>query len=208
MGRETGRWTVWLLTMLFSGAIITGAPAQEPQARIRAGLSAGTPAGAPTGRPGFGAERVSELVCSMSAFFTIDPEEVFRSRVHILDGRGLINCKNDQGFSTELPVMVEADLTVPETLTSHGDIAISLNTSPFVIPREVSQIQDVYLTKQFASFGETGGSEKHPDPQMLVRGLRHDLLIELKLTSKTSTIAGLKLTNLRLKIDDDAPDLF
>jgi hypothetical protein len=196
-----GRWYVWVCSVfLIFATFVTSAPAQEPQARIRAGLTQSLGGGTQ--------ERVSELVCSMSAFFTINPEEVFRSRAHILDGRGLIVCKNDQGFTTELPVMLEADLLVPDWPTSHGDVAISLNTSPFVVPRETSQLQDVYLTKQFATFGETGGSDTHAEPQTLMRGLRHDLLIELKLTSKTSSIAGVRLTNLRLKIDDDAPDLF
>ena len=44
------------------------------------------------------------------------------------------------------------------------------------------------------------------DQARCVDGLRHDLVIEFKLTSRNSNIQGIKLNTLSLKFDESAPD--
>ena len=157
------------------------------------------PAGAEMRQP-----RTSDLVCSLSAFFSTDPADRFATHVR-LDGRGLVSCRNDQGFSSEFPVVVDVEADVPEGLLKKpGEVSFSGNTAPFVVPREAGQLQDEYEIRPY------GWNQKMDptSPEVLFRGRRHDLVIQMKLTSQTSALAGLNVTKLRLHFDETAPDLF
>lgn len=151
------------------------------------------------------ASRTSQFVCTLSAFFSVDSEEIIKGRV-TTDGRGLAICRNDQGFTTELPVLADFEATLPESLLRNQvELGISLNTSPFVISRDVNQLQDSYTVRRPPVLGSGDDAD---DTTVLVRGSKHDLFIELKLTSPTARVSGVKLTGLRLRVDETAPDLF
>lgn len=146
-------------------------------------------------------KRTSQLICTLSAFFSVDADQIVGPTTR-LDGRGLANCTNDQGFQTEVPIQAEIELSFPTRGPKVGEIAISANSSPFVVPRELSQLQDTYaLHPATAGLG-------NPELSFLVRGEHHDLLIELKLISRTATLKGVRLHNLKLTFDESAPDLF
>ena len=165
--------------------------------------------------------RTGEMVCNLSLFFSVDPEVRLdhQGGLTTLDGRGLMSCKNDQGFTTELPVMadLEADLPkipsrgpasfTPDTGTadkSPNEISFSGNSDRFVIPREVNQIYDVYDVRNFS----WDRHESKTEPSVLFRGSRNDLVVSLKLNSKTSNLQGLKVKSMRLSFDDKAPEIF
>ena len=165
--------------------------------------------------------RSSELVCTMSLFFSMDRDKTVSaqlasqkiSTVAELDGRGLLSCKNDQGFTTETPVLadLEADLPVlanlsdADTVTDvpSNEVSFSANTEPFVVPREVNQIYDVYTVRDF-SWEKPASSGA---VSLTFRGGRNDLVIGMKVNSRKSNLTGLKVKSLRLSFDDDAPDL-
>ncbi len=158
--------------------------------------------------------RTDELVCNLSLFFSVDPDDGLKAKnVTHLDGRGLLSCKNGQGFATELPVLADLEAAMPNVTRAPAsvpleapkttEISLSGNTTPFVISREVNQIYDVYTARQFS----WEKSQPAAEPTMTFRGKRNDLVIAMKLTSKTSNLAGFDIKSLKLSFDDQAPDL-
>lgn len=145
-------------------------------------------------------DRVSQLVCSVSAFFTMIPGDQVLPET-TLDGRGLLSCSNDQGFSTELPVLIDFVAELPKSLQNGEEISFSGNSSTFVIPRDITQFEDIYEARAY-SWAHQGD-----EPVLLLRGKNHDLVIELRLTSKTHALRDLKVTGFDLKLDESAPDL-
>jgi hypothetical protein len=173
-----------LFVLLFSASV--GRGQADPQARraLGAAVERGT----------------TDLVCSMSTFFSFDGSDNIGDILRT-EGRGLVNCRNDQGFSTEIPVYADLEARVVSAMSNKGELSFSGNSSAFVIPREVGQIQDRYEVRPF-SWNDPAAQ----NPTVLFRGLRHDLVIEMKLSSSTQALQHIEVTALRLRIDDTAPD--
>ena len=144
--------------------------------------------------------RPSQLTCNISAFISADRDDMYRSRL-IFEGRGLLTCQNENGFTSELPLSVELEGDVTQVPTRGTEISLSGNSSTFVIPREINQIQDSYSLREVSPISKTS------EPRVLLRGNRHDLVIEMKLSSRTNTIEHLKVSSLKLRFDDSAPEL-
>lgn len=148
-------------------------------------------------------ERINtELICSLSAFFSVDPSTLVDRRAR-LDGRGLMRCSNDQGFTTEQPILIDLEAELPAEYQREGEISVSGNSSAFVVPREISQLEDSYQVR-LHSWNE---SESNP-PHVILRGLTHDLVIEMRFTSPNREDRSIKVRDLSLRFDDSAPDLF
>lgn len=142
----------------------------------------------------------SSLICRLSAFMTAD-REPNQDKPIKFEGRGLLTCRNGGGFTSELPLQIEllanADLSkIPGT-----EIALSGNSSPFAIPRDVNQIQDSYRP-QFSTSGGEGTNAK-----ALLRGHRHDVLIELSFSSHLAPVRDLNVISMELSFDEKAPRL-
>lgn len=144
----------------------------------------------------------SSLMCTISAFFSTQPENRMGLASRI-DGRGLLSCRNDQGFQTEAPVQLDLEAAWPSDLQSGGEIAFSGNTSVFVVPREISQIQDHYTVREFERDAKPSSSV----PAVLFKGRRHDVVIEMRLTSQTARLNDVRVKALGLRFDESAPDL-
>jgi hypothetical protein len=166
-----------------------------------------TPSGVLTNNNLDAERRVSEFSCSLSAFMSVDSDEVVGTHAHF-DGRGLVTCNNDHGFATEVPVLAEIDAEVPKSLLGHGELAISANSSTFVVSREINQLQDIYNARLAQSAAAISTADGADQPTLLLRGQRHDLVIEVKLKSATSQLSGLKVSRVQLRLDEGAPDLF
>lgn len=144
--------------------------------------------------------RTTPLICTLSAFFSGDAGNFVPSQMK-LEGRGILSCKNDGGFSTELPVEGSIDVDARQAPKEGTEVTISGNSAPFVLTREVNQIQDTYAAREQTS----GSSQK--DPSYLLSGNKTDTLIDLKISSKTSPIAMLRVKSMHLKTDESAPTL-
>jgi hypothetical protein len=153
--------------------------------------------------------RTSQLICTMSLLFSAEPGDRHLKRAS-LDGRGLLSCQNDQGFATEYPVRADMETSLPPASKSGPEqLAISADSSAFVIPREVFQLQDTYSVRggivSFATDIARPGREAKPT--VLLRGQNHDLVIELGLKGRDQNLEGLKIMSLKLRFDNTAPDL-
>jgi hypothetical protein len=155
-----------------------------------------------------GGTKEAALICTLSAFFSTDLSAHVHSRAKAkeerirLEGRGLISCKNDQGFSTELPVLVDLDAKFPEPPALESEFSFSGNTSPFVVSGDINKVHDRYHSQTHSWL------KKSPTtPAFLFRGMRHDLVMEMTLTSPLPGLSKLEATGLRLHFDDSAPDL-
>ena len=142
-----------------------------------------------------------ELICTISAFFSIDANEQVADAIHI-EGRGLASCKNDQGFSTDVPVSAIVNARAMGNWANAGELSFSGNSSSFVIPREIGQLQDTYAIKTFAS----DLSDK-ATPTILFGGAQHDLMIEMKFSSATQAFEKIEITSMSLHFDETAPTL-
>ncbi|MEK7358155.1 MAG: hypothetical protein AAB250_17040 [Bdellovibrionota bacterium] len=141
------------------------------------------------------------LVCTASFFFSFDRFEVIGDTARV-NGRGLLSCKNDEGFSLEEPVIGDLEVKVKGGLPE-GEIALSGNTSTFVIPREPTQLQDLYRTRDFAWTAKSAGGEQ----RLVFRGVTNDLVIDMRLTSNNAPNVEFEVETLRLRYDDAAPNL-
>jgi hypothetical protein len=153
--------------------------------------------------------RSTNLVCSMNAFFSVDASDhalkkMGKIALEHIDGRGLLTCQNDQGFTTEYGIVADMDVEFQSGKTS--SFAISAETQPFVIPREVSQIHDVYSIRN--ALTESANPLRLPasKPVILFRGREHDLLFEMNFTSRNQDLSTFKVNRLSLRFDDSAPD--
>lgn len=167
--------------------------------------------GSSTGRSATGADSadvaVAEpngtraLVCSMSSFFSFDRNEVIGDTVRI-GGRGLLDCKNGEGFTLEEPVVVDLVVKIRGDIPK-GEVALSGNTAAFVIPRDPGQLQDLYHSRDFGWTTKTDDKYR----KIVFRGVANDLVIEMNLTSLNSPLFDLDIESLRIRYDDEAPDL-
>jgi len=142
-----------------------------------------------------------EMICTISAFFSIDSNEQIASSIRI-EGRGLATCKNDQGFSTDVPVSAVVNAKAMGSWSNAGELSFSGNSASFVIPREIGQLQDTYSIKSFAS-----DLNDKTSPTLLFEGAQHDLMIEMKLSSTTHAFEKIEITGMNLHFDEAAPTL-
>ena len=152
------------------------------------------------GSPSRSARSASQLICTVSSFFSIDANEQAAGTIHV-EGRGLASCKNEQGFVTETPVFADLDARVVGNWANAGELSFSANSSSFVIPQEIAQIQDSYTPKTF------GQELDRPSPTVLFEGAQHNLMIDMKLTTSTDAFQKLEITSLKLRFDENAPTL-
>lgn len=143
----------------------------------------------------------SSLTCRLSAFMTADRESVTDKPLRF-EGRGILTCRNGGGFTSELPLQIDllADADTSK-LPGATEIALSGNSSPFVVPRDVNQIQDSYRTHASSS-----GSER-TSSKALLRGNRHDVLIELSFSSHLAPVEDLQVISMDLRLDEKSPRL-
>jgi hypothetical protein len=147
----------------------------------------------------------SVLICTMSVFFSLDPDNglIAKDRKTFVEGRGLLSCKNEFGFTTEVPVVADLKAKLPERRLAEGEFTFSGNTSPFVIHGELNQVKDHYHAREFSWLKE----KEADDPALLLRGMRHDLVLEMKLTSNLLGLRDIHFSSMSLKFDEAAPDL-
>lgn len=148
-----------------------------------------------------GSKTSHELICTISAFFSIDANEQVADTIRI-EGRGLASCKNDQGFSTDVPVSAVVNARAMGNWANAGELSFSGNSSSFVIPREIGQLQDTYSIKPFAS-----DLAEKATPTILFGGAQHDLMIEMKFSSTTQAFEKIEITSMSLHFDETAPTL-
>jgi hypothetical protein len=142
-----------------------------------------------------------QLICTISAFFSVDSDEHLAGPLQI-EGRGLASCKNDQGFRTDLPVSLLLQARAVGDWTNAGELSFSANSSSFVIPREIAQLQDSYRVKSFASDFSDPSS-----PTLLVEGTEHDLIMDVRLSSSTAALQRIEIAGFTLGFDETAPTL-
>jgi hypothetical protein len=153
----------------------------------------------------------TQLVCNISAFFSSDLTDrlvkpATKATPTRLEGRGLLTCQNDLGFTTEYGVIANLSVELPvssgEKLTTN-EFTLSGDTPPFVIPREISQLQDTYSVRSVLPSARGPASK----PVALFRGRMHNLVIEMNFTSREHDLTNLRVLSLHLRFDESAPDL-
>lgn len=143
----------------------------------------------------------SSLICQINSFLTTDRQAPQINRFKF-EGRALLTCQNTGGFMTELPLLVDLQAVSPSLLKNPpSEIGLTGVSTSFVIPQDVRQIQDTYR------FQSLSGHPNGTRPKVILRGLKHDLVIELELNSQVASIDDLKIESLRLRFDEQAPTL-
>lgn len=146
-------------------------------------------------------DQTPTLICTISSFYSVDANEQISDTIRI-EGRGLAVCRNDQGFSTDIPVSSVITARAVGDWTNAGEISFSGNSSSFVVPRDIGQMQDTYDIKPFAS-----DLADQSAPTILFGGRRHDLMIEMRFSSSTQAFQKIDITSMSLHFDESAPTL-
>ena len=147
------------------------------------------------------AQSTQQLICTISSFYSIDANEQISDVIRI-EGRGLATCKNDQGFSTDVPVSSVITARILGNWSNAGELSFSGNSSSFVIPREIAQMQDTFDIKPFASDLNDKSS-----PTIFFQGQRHDLMIEMRFSSSTQALQKIEMISMSIHFDETAPTL-
>ena len=142
-----------------------------------------------------------QMVCTISSFFSFDANDGLRD-ILVSEGRGLANCRNDQGFATEFPVSMSFEAAVVGSIANSGELSFSANSAPFTVSREVSQLQDKFEIRTYAR-----ASVARSAPALLLRGLAHDLAIQMSLATSTDAFEKIQLRSLTVAFDENAPTL-
>jgi hypothetical protein len=142
-----------------------------------------------------------QMICNVSAFYSIDANEQVSDVIRI-EGRGLATCKNDQGFATDVPVSTSMTARAVGNWANAGELSFSANSSSFVVPRELAQMQDSYSIKPYAS----DLNDKFT-PTVLFGGEQHGLIIEMKFSSATQAFQRISIQSMTIHFDESAPTL-
>ncbi len=143
----------------------------------------------------------TQQICTLSSFFSFDSDTQATATIHI-EGRGLATCRSDQGVVADIPVFADLEATVIAPLANSGELTFSSNSSAFVVPRELAQLQDRFTVRTY------GFQSTHPDsPTMIFHGSQNDLVIQMKLTSSTQAFQKVSVKAITLRFDESAPTL-
>lgn len=165
--------------------------------------------------------RTSQLICGLSLYFSADASErvyTLNQKTGVketrLDGRGLLRCRNDQGFTAEYAILADLDVGLPPQVSGVvPQFSLAAESSAFVVPREVPQIEDTYAAREEFSAVLTSrlsGGQGNLDAKTsaLFRGGKHDVVLDVAFISRGQGLEGLRALSLNLRFDDSAPDLF
>jgi hypothetical protein len=161
------------------------------------------------GRPAFGqpliqGARASTWVCEMNVDFPMN-ESDRNEKYSKINGRGIVSCHNDEGFSTEVPVVAELHWRLNSTNPSlSSEPAVRVKTKPFVIGRDPDQIYDQYLVHM------NNGPSAAQDGQstLLLKGRKNQLIMALTFAGSAEQLKALQVSDMQLSFDDHAPVLF
>lgn len=142
-----------------------------------------------------------QMICTVSSFFSFDANDRVKDTV-LVEGRGLANCRNDQGYTLEFPVATTFEAVVTGSMVNAGELSFSANTAPFVVSRELSQLQDRFEIRSYSQTASTAGATV-----ILLRGTHHDLAMQMKLTTTTGAFENIQLRSLSVRFDENAPTL-
>lgn len=142
--------------------------------------------------------------CRLSLFFSIERNEQ-AALAPEAEGRGLVSCKNIEGFQTDYPLLAEMKIQRTPELhamladSAENEFTISMNSSPFSITREMTDIQDKYDPKLINS------SSKN---ELLILGEHNQVAINLTITSRNRPLRELVVKSLHLHFDNEAPEIY
>jgi len=142
--------------------------------------------------------------CKLSLFFSMERNER-AALVPEAEGRGLVSCKNIEGFQTDYPLLAEMKIQrTPElqaTLAqaSENEFTISMNSSSFSITRELTDIQDKYEPKTISSSTQN---------DLLLLGEHTQVAINLSIASRNRPLRELVVKSLNLHFDNEAPEIY
>ena len=142
--------------------------------------------------------------CRLSLFFSMERNEQ-AALAPEAEGRGLMSCKNIEGFQTDYPLLAEMKIQrTPElqaTLaqSAENEFTISMNSSPFSITREMTDIQDKYDPKTISSSAQN---------DLLILGEHTQVAINLSITSRNRPLRELVVKSLNLHFDNEAPEIY
>jgi len=143
-------------------------------------------------------------MCTLSLFFSMDHNEQVSLNPE-MDGRGLVSCRNNEGFQTDYPVLADMKLeqtpdlqrTVTKDLTN--EFTVSVNSGSFVITREIADLQDQFEPKSISSSSSPG---------LLMMGQHNEVAFNINMTSRNRPIRELKIKSMNLHFDNSAPDIY
>lgn len=157
--------------------------------------------------------RPSEMICTLDAFFMLDPDDHVAAKPGLI-GRGLMICKTAQGFTTETPILADITADVSFDPLSIGELSFSVTSKPFVVPRDVMQIEDAYEIRGGAPPANSvvdvrapASETRHPSGAFFLRGKRHGLAMRIDVNARLPALNDIHLKSFKVEFDESAPDI-
>ncbi len=142
--------------------------------------------------------------CNLSLFFSMEQNEQAALQPEA-EGRGLLNCKNREGFQTDYPVIAEmkveqtAELQAVLHQAVQNELTISMVSGQFSITREIMDVQDSYISKKLTS---------NVQNDLLMLGEHSQVAFNLAVTSRNRPISSIGVKSMKLHFDNEAPEIY
>ncbi len=145
--------------------------------------------------------RSSIWSCELSALLTTTDPVQISVAYRNLEGRGLIVCRNQQGFSTELAVTAKMKMKNDPTIKIPTDESyLALSSQNFAVPRDLNHVFDHYQPRIIRPDVPPGKEGE------VVQGRNYGNLIQLGFTGPRAMIKQAANAELQLSYDSSAPN--
>ncbi len=153
--------------------------------------------------------RTALWTCELDAFVVSDASQKIKRRPE-LDGRGLVSCRNVNGFDLRLPVEAKVKVSRGSPAIPPEQMKLTIDSVPFVVGRDLDQLYDFYTRQTELGNGgaATAGTVAGFVSGITLVGERAGLLLPVRVAlPPESAGAGLHVEDLRLDFDSSAPDI-
>lgn len=118
-----------------------------------------------------------------------------------LIGRGIANCKNEQGFQFNLPARLAISLNADKELPLQS---LRASMEPISVDRDVNMIFDNYAPHVELRNTPASGSYSSPERAIVVKGLKNDVLMQINLNIPAEFTSKVNIASVDLKFDRDS----
>jgi hypothetical protein len=121
-----------------------------------------------------------------------------------LIGRGVANCKNQQGFQFNLPAILAISIDSADPIPLHE---IRATLPPISVDRDVNRIFDHYTPHVVLENTPTTSPNPASERSVVVKGDRNEVLLQINLNIPSEFTSRIKVSRADLRFDNEAPSL-
>lgn len=154
-------------------------------------------------------EKITHYTCDLEVALSTDKKANVKTKNKIdhsthLIGRGVANCRNQQGFEFNLPAVMSVALSSDEQIPIE---ALRATLQPVSVSRDVNRIFDHYTPHFVLETTPSVMPNASAERAVIVKGKKNDVLLQLNLNVPSEFTSKVRVTKIDLRFDNDAPEL-